>query len=119
MICCGKEVKKMGRLIDADDAINVFTNRLFETLKTNLPCVTAEENQICLETCYKVAKYEIDTIPTAYDVKKVVADLQALKTKYKQLQRVTEDKFVVHELEMRCLQIDKDIEIVKAGGING
>ena len=66
----------MGRLIDADDAINIFTNRLFETVKTNLPCVTAEENQICLETCYKVAKYEIDTIPTAYNVEKVVAELE-------------------------------------------
>ena len=68
----------MGRLIDADDAINIFTNRLFETLKTNLPCVTATENQICLETCYKVAKHEIDDIPTAYDAEKVVEELEVL-----------------------------------------
>jgi len=52
------------RLINADDAINIFTNRLFEMLKTHIPVVTAEENQVCLDTCYKIAKYEIDNIPT-------------------------------------------------------
>lgn len=66
----------MGRLIDADDAVNIFTNRLFETLKTQIPCVTATESQICLETCYKVAKYEVDNIPTAYDVEKVLEALE-------------------------------------------
>jgi len=93
----------MGRLIDADDAINVFTNRLFETLKTNLPCVTAEENQICLETCYKVAKYEIDTIPTAYDVKKVVEELE-------------EESFPTHE-NYSAIWLDKATSIVKRGGV--
>ena len=56
------------RLIDADDAINIFTNRLFEMLKTHIPVVTAEENQVCLDTCYKIAKYEIDNIPTVKPV---------------------------------------------------
>jgi hypothetical protein len=93
------------RLIDADD--------LIEAMKK-----TEEEYEDAM-TCpswwsaYNVIKEQ----PTAYEAEKVVADLQTLKTKYKQLQRVTEDKFVVHELEMRCLQIDKDIEIVKAGGV--
>ena len=64
------------RLIDADDAVNIFTNRLFETLKTQIPCVTAEENQICLDTCYKVAKYEVDNIPTAYDVERVAGEIE-------------------------------------------
>lgn len=70
------------RLIDSDDVIIVFTNRLFETLKTNLPCVTAEENQICLDTCYKVAKHEIDNISTAYDVDKVVEELEERSKEY-------------------------------------
>lgn len=61
----------------------------------------------------------IMNMPKAYDVENVVADLQALKTKYEKLQRVCEDKFEANELHIRCLQIDKDIEIVKAGGING
>lgn len=56
------------RLIDADDAINVLTNRLFEMLKTQIPVVTATENQVCLDTCYKIAKYEIDNIPTVKPV---------------------------------------------------
>ena len=70
-----RKCRKM-RLIDADDAINIMTNRLFEMLKTHIPCVTATENQTCLETCYKIAKYEIDNIPTAYDIEKVVAELE-------------------------------------------
>ena len=63
----------MGRLIDADDAINVFANRLFEMLKTHSPFATATERQIHSELCYKVAEHEINNIPTAYDVEKVVA----------------------------------------------
>lgn len=109
----------MGRLIDADDAINIFTNRLFETLKTNLPCVTAEENQICLDTCYKVAKYEIDDIPTAYDVDKVVAELE------KQLLVVEiEDEHIVPEsdvdeyFELDVVPMVYAREIVRKGGVN-
>lgn len=97
----------MGRLIDADDAINVFTNRLFETLKTNLPCVTAEENQICLETCYKIAKYEIDTIPTAYNVDAVVEDLQKVSTIIEQ-----------NENSIKCaIEENMAVHIVKRGGV--
>jgi hypothetical protein len=66
----------MSRLIDADNAVIVLTNRLFEILKTHLPCVTATENQVCLDTCYKVAKFEIGNIPTAFDVDKVVEELE-------------------------------------------
>ena len=96
------------RLIDADDAINIFTNRLFETLKTHLPCVTAEENQICLDTCYKVARYEIDNIPTAYDVEKVVAELEKLKN----TGSVTKTEMLITKA---C--VNKAIEIVRKGGV--
>jgi len=64
------------RLIDADDAINVFADRLFETQKTNIPFVTAEENQICFEICYKIAKHDIDNIQTTYDVDNIVEKLE-------------------------------------------
>lgn len=35
----------MGRLIDSDDVVNIFTNRLFEMLKTQIPVITALELQ--------------------------------------------------------------------------
>ena len=66
------------RLIYADDAINIFTNRLFEMLKTQIPVVPAEENQVCLDTCYKIAKYEIDNIPTAFDIEKTTKQLEEM-----------------------------------------
>ena len=59
----------------------------------------------------------IKDIPVAYDVEKVVAELEELKVKYKRLCAVCEDKFEANELHIRCLQIDKDIEIVRKGGV--
>ena len=110
----------MGRLIDADDAINIFTNRLFETLKTYLSCVTAEENQICLETCYKVAKYEIDNIPTAYDVEKVVAELEKEKeihTEHYNISLYKDYPEVKQRYEQIQLVIDDAISKVRKGGV--
>ena len=97
------------RLIDADDAINVLTNRLFEMLKTQIPCVTATENQVCLDTCYKIAKYEIDNIPTAYDVDKVVKQLD------KESQLI---KPVGWTYRYEVILTRSVLEIVKAGGID-
>lgn len=97
------------RLIDADDVITVFTNRMFEILKTQIPTITATESHICLETCYKVAKYEIDNIPTAYDIDKVVEELEEAS------------ELILlkgHIYSSKLLDIEQAIEIVKAGGIN-
>lgn len=90
------------RLIDDVDAINVMTNRLYEMLKTELPIITAEEASTCLNTCHKVARYEIDKIPTAYDVDKVVEELERLKDE--------------KTLGTSKVMIKECIEIVKAGG---
>ncbi len=59
----------------------------------------------------------IKDMPCAYDVEKVVAELETLRLKYARLWAVCEDNFEKHELYIRCLQIDKDIEIVRKGGV--
>lgn len=99
------------RLIDADDVITVFTNRIFEILKTQIPTVTATETQICLETCYKVAKYEIDNIPTAYDIDKVVEELEKLRDKAHECFCIGHDTEDMAEYNA----FDTAIDIVKAG----
>lgn len=72
--------------------------------------------------CQKCKMHPMDVMkiieeqPTAYNVENVVAELEELKTKYKKLCEVCEDKFEIHELECKCIQISKDIEIVKRGG---
>ena len=58
----------------------------------------------------------VASIPTAYNVEKVVAELEELKAKYERLRAVCEDKFEANELHTRCLQIDKDIDVVRKGG---
>lgn len=103
------------RLIDADDVVTVFTNRLFEMLKTEIPCVTATESKICLETCYKTARFEVDNIPTAYDVDKVVEKLEEARSSVpvnRLLDDIIKDK--PKELGM-LIAYDDAIEIVKAG----
>jgi hypothetical protein len=68
------------RLIDADNAINVFANKLFEIMKrTKIEPMTAIELQVCSETCYKIAKYEIDNIATVYNPEKIVEELERKK----------------------------------------
>ena len=112
------------RLIDADDAINIFTNRLFETLKTHLPCVTATENQICLDTCYKVARYEIDNIPTAYDVSKVVAEIEERTVFLKNCTKYGNENAEQQEKSYSTMMmyeiadlVDDLIDIVRKGGV--
>ena len=99
------------RLIDADDAINIFTNRLFEMLKTHIPVVTAEENQVCLNTCYKIAKYEIDNIPTAYDVEKVVEEIEIDRQVDFNYHIRTDYRLLINDI------YDKTVQKVKKGGV--
>lgn len=64
------------RLIDADVAINVMANRLFESLTASSPCITDSYSRMCSEICNRVAQYEIDNIPTVYDIDEVVERLE-------------------------------------------
>ena len=59
------------RLIDADVAINVMANRLFEFLTASFHCVTSSYSRMCSEICNRVAQYEIDNIPTVYDIDEI------------------------------------------------
>ena len=92
----------MGRLIDAD----AFYKRYCEMYEDGV-----DEGEID-----RVA-YMLSTEPTAYDVDNVIAELEALKTKYEKLRAVSDDGLEANELHTRCLQIDKDVEIVKRGGV--
>ena len=89
----------MGRLVDIED-VKDFINGL-----DSLPWEEEVDDLV-------------KTIPTAYDISKVVAELEELKSKYKVLHEVGEDYLEMFGLECRCLQISKDIEIVKRGGRN-
>lgn len=66
------------RLIDADVAINVMANRLFESLTASFPCVTSSYSRMCScsEICNRVAQYEIDNIPTVYDIDEITERLE-------------------------------------------
>lgn len=66
------------RLIDADVTVNVMANRLFESLIVSFPCVTDSYSRIrmCSEICNRVAQYEIDNIPTVYDIDEITERLE-------------------------------------------
>lgn len=103
----------MGRLIDSDDVVKVFANRFAEIVKKQLPCDTATEQRILYETCYNMAKYEIDNIPTAYDVEKVVEELE------EEREEILYSNDYEIEIINWCLDnFDRAIEIVERGGKN-
>ena len=105
----------MGRLIDSDDVVNIFTNRLFETLKTQIPVITATESNICLETCYKIAKYEIDNIPTAYNVDAVVSEIH--KKHCQKCRNILSVANAEEYCKSQKCRIDDICDIVKRGGV--
>ena len=103
------------RLIDAD------------LLKENCKCTGKfEDNFFCVDliTLAKV----IDAQPTAYDVDKVIEQLEKLKKNYMKARdrtycRSTETDDcdscrADHYLEARLSAIDRAIEIMKGGGVN-
>lgn len=106
------------RLIDADDAVIVLTNRLFEMLKTHIPCVTATESQICLDTCFKIAKYEIDNIPTAYDVSKVIEELEEMQVKAEKDMQLSDNVGEANAYGGMMLAYGLAIPIVEKGGVD-
>ena len=84
----------MGRLIDADELIKALEKHYEQITMTNVPNSIPE--------FYCQMEKLIDTQPTAYDVEKVVAELE--ENYYK---------------NGGMLIIDEVIEIVRKGGIDG
>ena len=87
----------MSRLIDAD------------LLKENCKCTGKFEDHFCCVDLITLAKV-IDAQPTAYDVDKVVEQLE---------DRSTLSRPVGWSKSYEILTLDAAIEIVKGGGLNG
>lgn len=86
----------MGRLIDADDLIEKLKRAsIFEKI-TN-----AEDKNV-----FAI----IDDMPTAYDVEKVVAELESKKSII-QIVNIETNQLI------KLISLDKAIDIVKAGGV--
>ena len=84
----------MGRLIDADAFIE-YVNRRFDLCSDELRMMIEEQ-------------------PTAYDVEKVVAELES-KRDYRELTNYYGDVIGVRNID--TIKIDKAIDIVKRGGV--
>ena len=101
----------MSRLIDAGLLLDHLSGRL-ESMKD-----------------YDAIKDVVNNMPTAYDVGKVVEQLEALKENYRKKRENTYCRSTEtddcdscradHYLEARISTIDRVIEIVKGGGLNG
>ena len=102
------------RLIDAD------------LLKENCKCTGEFEDNFSCVDLIELAKV-IDAQPTAYDVDKVVEQLEALKENYREKRENTYCRSTEtddcdscradHYLEARISTIDRVIGIVKCGGM--
>lgn len=82
----------MGRLINADDVISLLANHHFDDSKENTDLLI---HNLCKE---------VKSVPTAYDVDKVVEQL--------------EDNFNATEDKVVRLAYHHAIEIVKGGGVD-
>ena len=99
----------MGRLIDADALIDLFTKDK-ELLQRGL----SKDSKFA----YMTADYVIKTIseqPTAYNVDKVVAELEELQTKA--ITRYKGGTFGDYEGTDYFIDKHKTIEIVRKGGV--
>ena len=85
----------MGRLVDIDEVIRVAENTFPQE----------DVRKIAWVLCYT---------PTAYDVEKVVAELES-KRYYRELTNYYGDIIGVHNID--TIEIDNAIEIVKRGGV--
>lgn len=118
------------RLIDADSVKDFFfleTSGTEETIRdlaekhnlTYLNNVNEDEVESFAKDLLKVVQNVIDTEPIAYDVDKVVEQLEEVK------KRATELCLTINDGAQRLKYIEKEqtialaIEIVKAGGKNG
>ena len=96
----------MGRLIDADALIEVLKaekkqdrSRAYGEHECDLIAGTIA---MCIDT--------VKTIPTAYDVEKVVAELEEMEEKAIKVKNVTVSSYA-------CGMMHKAIDIVRKGGV--
>ena len=105
----------MSRLIDADALIE------------DLQIKRSLEDNLCCRCCLDVIIEIVDAQPTAYNVDKVVEELEEEKNKlYNARNKLSEKMYVdksafnrVQVLQAKELSIHEAIEIVKGGGVNG
>ena len=91
----------MGRLIDADDVMEMLTN--IELSCTVIPITEA--------------KLRLRDIPTAYDIDKVVEELEEVHNKFcKNVVCGGKSRSELCEYCEECIMFNKNIEIVKQGG---
>ena len=105
----------MSRLIDSD------------LLKKNCKCTGKFEDNFCCMDLMTLAKV-VDAQPTAYDLDKIVEQLEELKEVYRKKREHTRCRSTEtddcdrcradHYLEARISTIDKVIDIVKGGGVD-
>lgn len=105
----------MGRLIDAD--------ALIEVIKESRPLNwTDSESELQEDADYNHFIEMVKEQPTAYDVEKVVAELEREKELHKEHYNISIYKDfpdVKQRYKQIQLVLDKAIEIVKRGGVNG
>lgn len=99
------------RLIDAD----VLKENLIKRLKPLEP----EEEMIDVDVVLLSTLMEIDGQPTAFDVDKVVEQLKQLKMKYFLTIANTGDADKDCAYKNIANTIDRAIEIIKGGGVDG
>ena len=93
------------RLIDADELIKILEE--YANDKDSQAIYAEERLRLILGDC----KIEIEKFPTAYDVDKVVEQLEERIKNFKSLN--SDDEIV----DVAVKEIQRDIEIVKSGGI--
>ena len=92
----------MGRLIDADALKNIIESE-------------KNDNDEMCRMCIESIKEIIDAQPTAYDPDKVVQQLEDRKSLMLETLKISEADID----RGRIYGMDKAIEIVKGGGVNG
>lgn len=93
------------RLIDADELIKILEE--YANDKDSQAIYGEERLRLILGDC----KIEIEKFPTAYDVDKVVEQLEERIKNFKSLN--SDDEIV----DVAVKEIQRDIEVVKSGGI--
>lgn len=109
----------MGRLIDADELIKQIWKKHKETENAYDLCVDELKEVFCGIVAI------VDELPTAYDPDKVVEQLENEVKEYdKRIERRNGDCYFdetekIKALEERARGIERAIEIVKGGGVDG
>ena len=102
----------MGRLIDA----NLLEKGIKKWLKPSKP---DEDEYISIADALASTLQEIEEQPTAYDVDKVVDQLKSMRMRYYLTYANTGNKTNDEVWEKVSRAVDRAIEIVKGGGVDG